>query len=195
MGLLLQVIVIVAFVASQCDSCKRCDDNWEEFGESCYQFNRNVVNWFQAAEHCRRQDAHLVTVESTEENTFLVNQLQSIDLARYFVISFHRLNSNNYNYNGGSYYDSYGYHAYSLDFCVVWIGYNDLYQEGTWQWVDSDTTENFNYWDGGQPDNGNNNGNNGYQGLEHCAHYGHPNTTMRWADVNCNVFGTFICEK
>eukprot|EP00638_Chattonella_subsalsa_P011469 CAMPEP_0117797624 /NCGR_PEP_ID=MMETSP0948-20121206/12643_1 /TAXON_ID=44440 /ORGANISM="Chattonella subsalsa, Strain CCMP2191" /LENGTH=277 /DNA_ID=CAMNT_0005629063 /DNA_START=107 /DNA_END=940 /DNA_ORIENTATION=- len=66
---------------------------------------------------------------------------------------------------------------------VSWIGYNDIKEEGIFEWVDNSTTA-FENWNGPQPDD--------FQGNEDCA-------TMRlqdgqWNDRRCLAHLPYICK-
>ena len=44
-----------------------CPVNWLEFEGSCYWFSRSGETWPEAEKHCRLENAHLVVVNSREE--------------------------------------------------------------------------------------------------------------------------------
>ena len=44
-----------------------CPVNWLEFEGSCYWFSRSGKTWPEAEKHCRLENAHLVVVNSREE--------------------------------------------------------------------------------------------------------------------------------
>ncbi|XP_018017000.2 C-type mannose receptor 2-like [Hyalella azteca] len=51
-----------------------CVAGWEEFGDSCYYFNRldvDVVTWLTAHELCQGIGTHLLVVDSQEEDDFI----------------------------------------------------------------------------------------------------------------------------
>ena len=52
---------------------------WEEFGDSCYYFNwldSDKLSWYSAFEMCDNITAHLVTIESPEEDDFIRSHLE-----------------------------------------------------------------------------------------------------------------------
>ena len=55
----------------------------------------------------------------------------------------------------------------------LWIGFNDLATEGTWEWISGEAVT-FTSWDSGQPDNGGT--------TEHWAHLGHFSSRFLWND-------------
>lgn len=67
-----------------------------------------------------------------------------------------------------------------------WIGINDLQEEGTWVWVNSNTEATFTNWTRGQPDNAVNNENCGI--IQKGYNY-------LWNDGQCYAALNYICEK
>ena len=64
----------------------------------------------------------------------------------------------------------------------VWIGLNDLQQEGDWKWISSLTSPNYTHWRGGEP--------NDFRD-EDCAALSPSN----WFDYSCNLTLHYVCEK
>ena len=59
-------------VSGQSCACNYCDDDWIRFQGSCYYFgNGKLVHHTEAEHFCNQLGAHLVTIESSLENTFL----------------------------------------------------------------------------------------------------------------------------
>ena len=53
-------------------ACHCCEDDWIRFQGSCYLFgNGNPVHQTEAEHYCNQLGSHLVTIESSTENTFL----------------------------------------------------------------------------------------------------------------------------
>jgi hypothetical protein len=146
-----------------------CAAGWVAYRESCYLFSKDFLTWFQAAAECRKLDAHLVTVNDDLENQFLGNYIYNPAVAVYFKVIGGRLNDNMF----------LPYHA------VTWIGLTDLYVEGSWRWVDTDSAHTYKAWGISEPSN--------HFGSEHCVHFG--GFGLTWNDVNCHFLGTYICEK
>ncbi|XP_053407165.1 perlucin-like protein [Mercenaria mercenaria] len=67
-----------------------------------------------------------------------------------------------------------------------WIGLNDLQEEGSWVWVDSNEAVSYTNWYPGQPDNEASN--------ENCAHL-NPVYNDLWNDKECYSLLNYICEK
>lgn len=57
----------------------KCPENWRPFRKSCYSFNKTVSNFTMAVETCKSLNAHLVYVESADENKFLKDSIKSIN--------------------------------------------------------------------------------------------------------------------
>lgn len=68
----------------------------------------------------------------------------------------------------------------------LWIGGNDLGEEGTFIWSSTGKRFEFSNWSKGQPDN--------YKNNENCAHY-YDITDYEWNDASCLFKMGFICEE
>ncbi|XP_038668151.1 lectin-like [Scyliorhinus canicula] len=66
----------------------------------------------------------------------------------------------------------------------TWIGFNDLYKEGTFLWTDG-SSSHFKKWRTGEPNNQN--------GTENCGNLWTANTKS-WNDVPCDRKYSFICS-
>ena len=44
-----------------------CASDWRSTSDSCYYVSTNVMTWHEAARACKRLGAHLVTIETEEE--------------------------------------------------------------------------------------------------------------------------------
>jgi lectin-like protein len=67
----------------------------------------------------------------------------------------------------------------------LWIGYNDIDQEGTWVWTNGETPI-YTKWAGNEPDNTN--------GLEHCCTIFRVAPSLWW-DHPCDFTHVPVCEK
>ncbi|XP_063997706.1 hepatic lectin-like [Pogoniulus pusillus] len=56
---------------------RKCSGGWKLFGKSCYSFSSQAMSWQDAKETCTDLGAHLVIVDSEEEQTFLVENINS----------------------------------------------------------------------------------------------------------------------
>ena len=55
-----------------------CGVNWQEFQKHCYYFQPSQTStWDEAEGECSGQTSYLVTVESEEENNFIVDYVAS----------------------------------------------------------------------------------------------------------------------
>nr|XP_012788645.1 unnamed protein product [Sorex araneus] len=54
-----------------------CPKNWEPFGSSCYFISSETKNWTDSEKNCERMQAHLLVVDSKEEQDFVKNLLIS----------------------------------------------------------------------------------------------------------------------
>ncbi|XP_065364681.1 lectin subunit alpha-like [Calliphora vicina] len=68
----------------------------------------------------------------------------------------------------------------------IWIGGNDLSDNGSFIWYPTGKRFEFTNWSEGNPDH--------YTNLEHCVHY-FDRTEYEWNDANCMQKMGFICEE
>ncbi|XP_073874527.1 C-type lectin domain family 10 member A isoform X2 [Macaca fascicularis] len=52
-----------------------CPVNWVEHQDSCYWFSRSGMPWAEAEKHCQLENAHLVVINSREEQNFVQEHL------------------------------------------------------------------------------------------------------------------------
>ena len=69
----------------------------------------------------------------------------------------------------------------------IWIGLNDITEEGHYSWVNGDALD-FTYWAPGQPDD--------YHGHEDCTGlwYAYATTGFLWDDLPCGNSYAFVCK-
>ncbi|XP_036054321.1 asialoglycoprotein receptor 2 isoform X1 [Onychomys torridus] len=60
----------LAFFQSNGTEC--CPVNWVEHGGNCYWFSKDGLTWAEAAEYCQLESAHLLVINSWEEQKFVV---------------------------------------------------------------------------------------------------------------------------
>jgi len=53
-----------------------CPDQWLRFGQSCYRNLEINATWSDAEQLCVRQDAHLTSIHSAEENLFVLGMMK-----------------------------------------------------------------------------------------------------------------------
>ncbi|XP_041636115.1 type-2 ice-structuring protein-like [Cheilinus undulatus] len=66
----------------------------------------------------------------------------------------------------------------------VWLGGNDIHQEGVWRWTDG-SCFNFHQWCCGDPNNSNN---------QDCLQMNY-SVHKCWDDIQCNVFRPSVCAR
>ncbi|XP_071845479.1 C-type lectin domain family 19 member A-like isoform X2 [Apostichopus japonicus] len=121
----------------------RCPPYWTYFNESCYRYFPSVVKWWQAEAFCQdykptqtlfwNDNVHLASIHSMEEQHFVHQMLLDNFEEPNVTTDVHPL----------------AIHP------GVWIGLNDIEQEGVWTYTD-DTDVDFLYWGRGEPnDDGN----------------------------------------
>ncbi|XP_037651269.1 C-type lectin domain family 4 member E-like [Sebastes umbrosus] len=70
--------VITALLPS-CDldgSRPSCEEGWEQHGAKCYHFSSDKSTWEESRSECRGLGGDLVTIESREEQVFLLGRLR-----------------------------------------------------------------------------------------------------------------------
>ncbi|XP_037666317.1 asialoglycoprotein receptor 2-like [Choloepus didactylus] len=60
----------MAFIQSNGTQC--CPVNWVEYEDSCYWFSRSGKTWAEAEKYCLLENAHLVVINSREEQKFIL---------------------------------------------------------------------------------------------------------------------------
>ncbi|XP_004475297.2 asialoglycoprotein receptor 2 [Dasypus novemcinctus] len=60
----------MVFIQSNGTEC--CPISWMEHGNSCYWFSRAGKTWAEAEKYCQLEDAHLVVINSREEQKFVL---------------------------------------------------------------------------------------------------------------------------
>ncbi|XP_015997566.2 asialoglycoprotein receptor 2 isoform X2 [Rousettus aegyptiacus] len=63
----------MAFLRSNGTEC--CPINWVEHGSSCYWFSHSGLTWPEAEKYCQLENAHLVVINSREEQKFIVQHM------------------------------------------------------------------------------------------------------------------------
>ncbi|KAM8812007.1 C-type lectin domain family 10 member A-like [Rhynchonycteris naso] len=151
----------------------RCPVNWLEYEGSCYWFSRTRKPWLQAEKYCQLVHAHLVVVNSMEEQVrtgraclgkcLVYGEVFILFLPPQVFLKKHTSSLN------------------------TWIGLTD--QNGTWTWVDgTDYNSGFQNWSSEQPDNWSG---HGLGGGEDCAHFTYDG---RWNDNVCKRPFRWVCE-
>ncbi|XP_012868726.1 PREDICTED: asialoglycoprotein receptor 2 isoform X1 [Dipodomys ordii] len=59
----------------QSNGTKCCPVNWVKYGGSCYWFSRAGMNWHEAYAYCQLENAHLVVINSWDEQRFIVEHM------------------------------------------------------------------------------------------------------------------------
>ncbi|KAG8507105.1 C-type lectin domain family 10 member A, partial [Galemys pyrenaicus] len=54
-----------------------CPTDWLEHGSSCYWFSSSGKSWPEAEKHCQQENAHLVVINSRDEQSFVQKHLTS----------------------------------------------------------------------------------------------------------------------
>ncbi|XP_055990679.1 C-type lectin domain family 4 member A-like [Sorex fumeus] len=53
-----------------------CPKNWKPFGSNCYFISSEIRNWTDSKKHCAEMQAHLLVVDSKEEQDFITKNLK-----------------------------------------------------------------------------------------------------------------------
>ncbi|XP_072557389.1 CD209 antigen-like protein C isoform X2 [Paramormyrops kingsleyae] len=54
--------------------CDPCPQGWEKHNSKCYYFSTSVTTWNESQNNCSKEAAHLVTVNSEEEQGFITKE-------------------------------------------------------------------------------------------------------------------------
>ncbi|CAO2643898.1 Asialoglycoprotein receptor 2, partial [Lemmus lemmus] len=65
----------LAFLQSNGTEC--CPVNWVDHGGSCYWFSQGGLTWKEANTYCQLENAHLVVINSWDEQKFVAKQIGS----------------------------------------------------------------------------------------------------------------------
>ncbi|XP_054999577.1 C-type lectin domain family 4 member A-like [Sorex araneus] len=65
-----------------------CPKNWKPFGSSCYFFYTETRDWSDSEKNCERMQAHLLVVDSKEEQDFINKNVLS---SRYYFLGLSNL--------------------------------------------------------------------------------------------------------
>ena len=79
-------------VAPETTTAFSCPSGWSEFDGSCYQYFSESYTWMTAEYLCRDEGASLVSIHSSEENSFVRN----LSSATYYWIGAYRTGSNDF---------------------------------------------------------------------------------------------------
>ncbi|XP_053396097.1 uncharacterized protein LOC123550814 [Mercenaria mercenaria] len=119
---------------------------WDRFGLSCYKFFDDEVEWEVAVEKCKLEDAFLVEIESSVENSHVVN------LTTTRAVDEDKAITDIYEYAYNYYYNFYLGEADSRSI-GPWLGASDKQTEGKWVWEYSgrNLDKAFQGWNDGEP--------------------------------------------
>ncbi|XP_054998590.1 C-type lectin domain family 4 member A-like [Sorex araneus] len=71
--LLLTISFLIAFIRKSWSCCPK---NWKPFGSTCYFFSSETKNWTDSEKNCTGMQAHLLVVDSKEEQDFINNNVK-----------------------------------------------------------------------------------------------------------------------
>uniref|UniRef100_A0A8C6MKL4 Killer cell lectin like receptor G1 n=1 Tax=Moschus moschiferus TaxID=68415 RepID=A0A8C6MKL4_MOSMO len=94
--LLLQWILYRDSKFSTCPGCPHCPDFWMGYGDNCYYFSVDKMNWNSSLEFCLSEDAHLLMFKDKKE----MIQLQKLLSQEFYWIGLR--NSSGWKWEDGS---------------------------------------------------------------------------------------------
>ncbi|XP_022801547.1 alpha-N-acetylgalactosamine-specific lectin-like isoform X1 [Stylophora pistillata] len=65
--------IITAMLVTLGSCSAECDQGWKSFNSNCFKMFEEKKSWDDAKSHCEETGAHLVKIESADENIFLLN--------------------------------------------------------------------------------------------------------------------------
>ncbi|XP_055990697.1 C-type lectin domain family 4 member A-like [Sorex fumeus] len=81
--LLLTILFLITFIGKSWSCCPK---NWKPFGSNCYFFSSDARNWTDSKKRCSGMQAHLLVVDSKEEQDF-INKNVNKKIAYYLGLS------------------------------------------------------------------------------------------------------------
>ncbi|XP_061168938.1 perlucin-like protein [Saccostrea echinata] len=138
-----------------------CDPGWLYHSEHCYLLTHRKTSWHDAQLQCESNGAFLAEIKSAKENSWITEKLMDTNM---FVLQ-----------------ESQGLPDFTEQ---VWIGANDIDNEDSFIWSETNSTLNFSNWNQGEP-------NDEYG--EDCLAIIHK--TGKWNDLPCSSNLSYICEK
>ncbi|XP_038054237.1 alpha-N-acetylgalactosamine-specific lectin-like [Patiria miniata] len=156
-----KISCVMFFLVLGLVSADDCPPFWTRYRYNCFRFFGPPKTWQSAEEHCgefftRDGQGHLASARSSGENNFLLQMWSTSLVSNDGVV-------------GAS----------------VWIGLNDLANEGRFTWSDG-TSLNYNGWRTGQPDDGGQ--------AEDCGCFWRTTEQVGWNDEGCGLALPYICE-
>nr|ACV41410.1 mannan-binding lectin isoform 1 [Mesocentrotus nudus] len=94
-------LFLLAAIACLSEGC--CPERFMQFGDWCFHYNSDKVNWHDARHACERLGAHLVSIHSLEDSRevyvlwkSLADESHTNDVDRSFWIGLHDLSNENF---------------------------------------------------------------------------------------------------
>ncbi|XP_051566428.1 ladderlectin-like [Myxocyprinus asiaticus] len=75
MAVMRTLLLLVCMFTLGNTTAEKCPFGWTPFGEQCYRFFSQQVNWVTAEKNCLSLDANLASVHSKADNDFLLSLL------------------------------------------------------------------------------------------------------------------------
>ncbi|KAJ8040403.1 Alpha-N-acetylgalactosamine-specific lectin [Holothuria leucospilota] len=158
------IVVLAAIIVTFSSVAQaKCIPKWTHWKGHCYRYeSQSRKNWTVASDDCKKKsphgNGHLVTIHSAAENKFV---------AGWWKEMLGPLRCRKWQY--------------------IWIGLNDIDEEGTFVWRDGSPVTYTN-WGGNQPDNRFNNSDCATMTVRR------PSDPGRWDDGRCFTIRAYVCE-
>ena len=127
-----------------CNLEPHCEDGWESFENSCYKLNHETKDWITAESECASRGAHLASIHSDEEMTF-ISTLQFPAAVMNVWIGGHRV-GNAFVWNDGSDFNYGNWHpnepndSGGREDCVEFFHYPGKQNNYKWNDIPCDVT-------------------------------------------------------
>ncbi|KAL8571718.1 hypothetical protein ACOMHN_060804 [Nucella lapillus] len=135
-----------------------CLNEWTFYEGSCYIIGSELLTWADSEQMCRLMGSDLVVVDTALENNFL----------KRFLEDHHSTTQSGRTH--------------------VWLGATDIFQEGSFLWLNTFQNVTYSHWARGEP-------NSAYgSDSEDCVQM-RREVGWRWNDQSCASLSYFVCEK
>uniref|UniRef100_A0A8D0GSN8 C-type lectin domain-containing protein n=1 Tax=Sphenodon punctatus TaxID=8508 RepID=A0A8D0GSN8_SPHPU len=84
----LKLQVITASLCKAYSLTQECPEEWKTHQGTCYYFSTEKKNWTDARQFCREQEAHLVSINTDDEQYFLIEHVANDNNIRWLGASY-----------------------------------------------------------------------------------------------------------
>ena len=129
------------------DLLARCEDGWSMFKGVCYRFYLDEKSWDDAEKKCKQEDAHLASLFSDEEASFVRCLQDAASIHETWIGG--RRSGSNFQWIDGTSFDYYNWNTGQPDNqggkedCIMVYSDPGQSRDGKWNDVPCDVKKNF----------------------------------------------------